>query len=147
MRAGSVRAVSHCRAASARAYLEWMPVRADSSGEQVKIYRRLRFGDLAELSMLDLRTYRDQQAALPLADRHHQVHHARRQVVGAGLEALVVERDDRRFVFFEHFEYARSRGVISVLEIDRAGHAGHGRVGAGRRMPVTMLRSCSFSWT
>ncbi|MBF6354381.1 alkaline phosphatase D family protein [Nocardia higoensis] len=49
------------RAASARAYLEWMPVRADSSGEQVKIYRRLRFGDLAELSMLDLRSYRDEE--------------------------------------------------------------------------------------
>ncbi|WP_433192642.1 alkaline phosphatase D family protein [Nocardia sp. CA-107356] len=49
------------RAASARAYLEWMPVRATSSGADVQIYRRLRFGTLAELSMLDLRSYRDQE--------------------------------------------------------------------------------------
>lgn len=39
-------------------------------------------------------------------------------------DPCLVERDDRRFVFFEDFEYARNRGVISVLEIDRAGHAG-----------------------
>ncbi|WP_054811466.1 alkaline phosphatase D family protein [Nocardia arizonensis] len=50
------------RAASARAYLEWMPVRANGSGDQVRIYRRLRFGTLAELSMLDLRSYRDREA-------------------------------------------------------------------------------------
>lgn len=50
------------RAASARAYLEWMPVRASGSGADVRIYRRLRFGTLAELAMLDLRSYRDQEA-------------------------------------------------------------------------------------
>lgn len=49
------------RAASTRAYLEWMPVRAGGAGEDLRIYRRLRFGDLAELSMLDLRSYRDQE--------------------------------------------------------------------------------------
>ncbi|WP_040797157.1 alkaline phosphatase D family protein [Nocardia higoensis] len=49
------------RAASTRAYLEWMPVRAGGSGDELRIYRRLRFGDLAELSMLDLRSYRDQE--------------------------------------------------------------------------------------
>lgn len=50
-------------AASARAYLEWMPVRAAGAGDDLRIYRRLRFGDLAELSMLDLRSYRDQEIA------------------------------------------------------------------------------------
>lgn len=50
------------RAASARAYLEWMPVRASRVGAEVRLYRRLRFGTLAELSMLDLRSYRDQEA-------------------------------------------------------------------------------------
>lgn len=50
------------RAASARAYLEWMPVRASGSGADARIYRRLRFGTLAELAMLDLRSYRDQEA-------------------------------------------------------------------------------------
>ncbi|MEV6323419.1 alkaline phosphatase D family protein [Nocardia sp. NPDC051787] len=50
------------RAASVQAYLEWMPVRAAGSGAQARIYRRLRFGTLAELAMLDLRSYRDQEA-------------------------------------------------------------------------------------
>ncbi|MEU7754220.1 alkaline phosphatase D family protein [Micromonospora sp. NPDC049171] len=47
-------------AAARQAYLEWMPVRVGVDGA---IYRRLRFGRLAELSMLDLRTYRSQQAS------------------------------------------------------------------------------------
>ncbi|HEU4910961.1 MAG TPA: alkaline phosphatase D family protein [Actinomycetes bacterium] len=47
------------RAAWARqAYAEWMPVR-----DADPLYRRLRFGQLAELSMLDLRTYRSQQVS------------------------------------------------------------------------------------
>ncbi|WP_229401822.1 alkaline phosphatase D family protein [Micromonospora okii] len=47
-------------AAARRAYAEWMPVRVGADGA---IYRRLRFGNLAELSMLDLRTYRSKQAS------------------------------------------------------------------------------------
>ncbi|GGK39559.1 phosphodiesterase/alkaline phosphatase D [Nocardia camponoti] len=50
------------RAASAKAYLEWMPVRETRADGAVQIYRRLRFGTLAELSMLDLRSYRDEDA-------------------------------------------------------------------------------------
>lgn len=46
------------KAAALRAYLEWMPVR---SGADRRLYRRLRFGTLAELSMLDLRSYRSQE--------------------------------------------------------------------------------------
>ncbi|MCP2258408.1 alkaline phosphatase D [Streptoalloteichus tenebrarius] len=46
------------KAAAHRAYFEWMPVR--NVGD--RIYRRLRFGRLAELSLLDLRSYRSQQA-------------------------------------------------------------------------------------
>ncbi|MGC9666776.1 alkaline phosphatase D family protein [Planosporangium sp. 12N6] len=46
-------------AAAHRAYAEWMPVRL---GPDAQIYRRLRFGNLADLSMLDLRSYRSQQA-------------------------------------------------------------------------------------
>ena len=45
-------------AAAHKAYAEWMPVRLGSDGA---IYRRLRFGKLADLSMLDLRSYRSQQ--------------------------------------------------------------------------------------
>nr|BFE78831.1 hypothetical protein GCM10020093_014320 [Planobispora longispora] len=47
-------------AASRQAYFEWMPVRTGPSGE---IYRNLRFGTLADLTMLDLRSYRSQQTS------------------------------------------------------------------------------------
>lgn len=47
------------RAASAQAYFEWMPTRPQSLDGGGHLYRSLRFGTLAELSMLDLRTYRD----------------------------------------------------------------------------------------
>ncbi|MBP2472940.1 alkaline phosphatase D [Crossiella equi] len=45
------------KAAAHQAYFEWMPVR--NAGD--RLYRRLRFGTLAELSMLDLRSHRSQQ--------------------------------------------------------------------------------------
>ncbi|WP_241384450.1 alkaline phosphatase D family protein [Rhodococcus sp. CH91] len=45
------------KAASVQAYDEWMPVRMNAG----RLYRRLRYGRLAELSMLDLRTYRSEQ--------------------------------------------------------------------------------------
>ncbi|MBL1076682.1 alkaline phosphatase D family protein [Nocardia sp. 2] len=47
------------KAAALQAYLEWMPVR---TGADRRLYRRLRFGTLAELSMLDLRSYRSEEA-------------------------------------------------------------------------------------
>lgn len=53
------------RAASAQAYFEWMPTRPQSLDGGGHLYRALRFGNLAELRMLDLRTYRDQQADAP----------------------------------------------------------------------------------
>ncbi|MFW0788319.1 alkaline phosphatase D family protein [Gordonia sp. CPCC 205333] len=48
------------KANSEKAYYEWMPVRpvADAAGRH--LYRRVRYGTLLELSMLDLRTYRDE---------------------------------------------------------------------------------------
>ena len=48
------------KAAARRAYGEWMPTRIGTTGP---IYRRVTFGRLAELSMLDLRSYRSQQVA------------------------------------------------------------------------------------
>lgn len=51
------------KANSTRAYFEWMPVRVNGSGTEMALYRRFRFGNLAEISMLDLRTYRDEQAS------------------------------------------------------------------------------------
>ncbi|MEV1036934.1 MULTISPECIES: alkaline phosphatase D family protein [unclassified Streptomyces] len=46
-------------AGAKQAYFEWMPVRASTEGT---VYRRLRFGDLADLHLLDLRSFRSQQA-------------------------------------------------------------------------------------
>ncbi|MFF3843907.1 alkaline phosphatase D family protein [Streptomyces sp. NPDC002328] len=46
------------QAAGKQAYFEWMPVRPAIAGTT---YRRLRFGKLADLSLLDLRSFRSQQ--------------------------------------------------------------------------------------
>lgn len=56
------------RAAAHQAYDEWMPVRMSgtaATGDGTRLFRTLRFGGLAELSMLDLRSHRDQQAETP----------------------------------------------------------------------------------
>jgi len=56
------------RARAHRAYDEWMPVRLSGTarlGDGTRLFRRLRFGRLAEISMLDLRSYRDRQVAQP----------------------------------------------------------------------------------
>ncbi|MFI1795944.1 alkaline phosphatase D family protein [Streptomyces sp. NPDC020379] len=45
-------------AAAKQAYFEWMPVRPSVEGTT---YRRLRFGKLADLHLLDLRSFRSQQ--------------------------------------------------------------------------------------
>ncbi|MCW2766030.1 MAG: Alkaline phosphatase [Nocardioides sp.] len=57
------------RARAHRAYDEWMPARLDGTaalGDGDRLYRRLRFGKLAELSMLDLRSHRDKQVSTQL---------------------------------------------------------------------------------
>ncbi|BFV59823.1 alkaline phosphatase D family protein [Kitasatospora sp. CMC57] len=46
-------------AAAKQAYFEWMPVRPSIAGTT---YRRLRYGKLADLSLLDLRSFRSAQA-------------------------------------------------------------------------------------
>ncbi|MGA4848316.1 alkaline phosphatase D family protein [Streptomyces sp. G5(2025)] len=46
-------------AAAKQAYFEWMPVRPSTEGT---VYRRIRFGRLADLHLLDLRSFRSQQA-------------------------------------------------------------------------------------
>ncbi|WP_139981471.1 alkaline phosphatase D family protein [Nocardioides litoris] len=60
------------RARAHRAYDEWMPVRMDGTarlGDGDRLFRRLTFGRLAEISMLDLRTYRTRQPSGPTAAR------------------------------------------------------------------------------
>jgi alkaline phosphatase D len=58
---GTEGAWSARQAAAKQAYFEWMPVRTAVAGTT---YRRLRFGRLADLSLLDLRSFRSQQAAV-----------------------------------------------------------------------------------
>ncbi|MFI2639650.1 alkaline phosphatase D family protein [Streptomyces sp. NPDC018610] len=57
---GAEGAWSDRKAAAKQAYFEWMPVRPAIAGTT---YRRLRFGKLADLSLLDLRSFRSQQAS------------------------------------------------------------------------------------
>jgi alkaline phosphatase D len=59
------------RARAHRAYDEWMPVRMDGTArlrDGDRLFRRLRFGRLAEISMLDLRSYRDAQVGRQLPE-------------------------------------------------------------------------------
>ena len=55
------------RSNALRAYFEWMPIRPPSTS--TRLYRNFQFGGLADLSMLDLRQYRDQQPASGLDPR------------------------------------------------------------------------------
>lgn len=53
-------------AAARRAYDEWMPIRLSGSsalGDGSQVYRQLSFGTLADLRMLDLRSYRSEQVS------------------------------------------------------------------------------------
>lgn len=55
------------KAIAARVYDEWMPVRMSGTartGDGTRLFRRLKFGQLAEISMLDLRSYRSEQVKL-----------------------------------------------------------------------------------
>ena len=45
----------------AQAYFEWLPIRPQSLRDGGQLYRRFGWGTLAELSMLDLRSYRSEQ--------------------------------------------------------------------------------------
>ena len=50
------------RDAAVRAFFEWMPIREDAQALSPRIYRSLRFGDLADLMLLDTRLVgRDEQ--------------------------------------------------------------------------------------
>jgi alkaline phosphatase D len=51
--------------AATRAYVEWMPIRADARGKNTRIFRDFRYGDLLSLIMLDTRLHgRDKQTLL-----------------------------------------------------------------------------------
>ncbi|MDI3402996.1 alkaline phosphatase D family protein [Streptomyces cavernicola] len=53
------------QAAAKQAYFEWMPVRPATEGT---VYRRIRYGNLADLHLLDLRSFRSQQTTVGSGD-------------------------------------------------------------------------------
>ncbi len=75
------------RAAAYRAYLEWMPVR-EQPGFNPRLYRSFRFGNLADLVMLDSRALRDQQVA---SDDVAALVDPRRTMLGAAQEAWCLD--------------------------------------------------------
>ncbi len=91
------------RARAHRAFDEWMPVRMDGTaklGDGARLFRRLKFGQLAEISMLDLRTYRSkmvEQAAFPVPQPDPAVSDPDRTITGdRQLEWLKDSLDNRR---------------------------------------------------
>lgn len=52
------------RAAGSQAYFEWLPIRPQHLRDGGQLYRRLSWGSLAEINMLDLRSYRSKQAGM-----------------------------------------------------------------------------------
>ena len=83
--------------AAIRAYFEWMPIRASDQDPGERIYRQFRFGDLADLLMLDTRIHgRDRQlpaigpgGGLPVDDP--LVNDAARTLLGFDQEAWLTE--------------------------------------------------------
>ena len=75
-------------AAAYRAYVEWLPVR-ESPGPDIRLYRRFRAGDLADLVMLDTRGLRDRQITAATAD---QLGNPGRTLLGRTQEAWLFDR-------------------------------------------------------
>ncbi|MEO3745755.1 alkaline phosphatase D family protein [Plantactinospora sp. B5E13] len=75
------------RAAAYQAYYENLPLRASSmpQGPEMQVYRRLAFGDLLQLDVLDTRRFRDQQLSDP-----SQRWEPTRQMLGAKQEAWLL---------------------------------------------------------
>jgi alkaline phosphatase D len=78
------------RARAHRAYDEWMPARMSGTAalnDGARLYRRIGWGQLAEISMLDLRSYRSKQvdtaAPTPVPTTEQQISDPERTLLGA----------------------------------------------------------------
>lgn len=66
-----------------QAYDEWMPIRLPEAGNAARIWRRLRYGSLVDLLMLDTRLFgRTLQAATPINPATENVADPARQMIG-----------------------------------------------------------------
>ncbi len=81
------------RAAAIQAYYDWMPVRALPTEPAGQLYRRLRFGDLLDLCMLDTRVAgRSAQANFKEAGYEKVIADPRRTMLGFAQEAWLAEQ-------------------------------------------------------
>lgn len=76
------------KAAAIRAYFEWMPIREFPYRPQSRIYRSFRFGDLAEIDMLDTRLVGREQQTADLAT----INDPARQLLGVEQESWLLDR-------------------------------------------------------
>ena len=75
------------KARAHQVYDEWMPVRMSGTtetGDGTRLFRRLKFGQLAELSMLDLRSYRSKQveSTFPVPETDAEISNPDRTITG-----------------------------------------------------------------
>ena len=93
------------RARAHKAYDEWMPVRMGAKtqlNDGTRLFRRLKFGKLAELSMLDLRTYRSKQveSTFPVPETDEKISDPDRTITGnRQMEWLKESLRDKRAVW------------------------------------------------
>jgi alkaline phosphatase D len=89
------------RFAAMQAAFEWMPIRAPDAGDPSRIWRGFRFGDLADLTMIDARHFgRDEPLppnslfgdAIPVFTQTGDFADASRQILGATQEAWLARR-------------------------------------------------------
>ena len=94
------------KARAHRVYDEWMPVRMGGSadtGDGTRLFRRLQWGRLADIAMLDLRSYRDEMvstaAPFPLPQLQTEADDPGRTITGNGqmawLKKVLLRRETR----------------------------------------------------
>jgi alkaline phosphatase D len=104
------------KARSIQAYYEWMPIAEGRRGER-PIFRRFRFGRLADLLMLDTRLYgRDEQAASP-ADVA-TINDPSRQLLGAAQEQWFLERLTRSQAREAQWRLVGQQVMFAQLSLD-----------------------------
>ena len=97
------------RAAAYQAYYEHMPLRAASfpSGPHMRIYRRLQFGSLLDMSVLDTRQWRSDQACGDGVKTCREAHDPARTMLGEEQERWL----------FENLADARGRWTVVAQQV------------------------------
>jgi len=98
------------RAAAYQAYFEHMPLRASThpSGPDMQLYRRLRFGSVAELNVLDTRQYRTNQ---PCDDG------MKADCVEAGNPAATIMGEEQRNWLLEGLSESRANWNVLATQV------------------------------